>query len=125
MKAHRYGREQRPMPMALSMRDLGAHLVSRPRAGGTTLTNRLRAACKMAGAVAALPVPREAKATLVMTKVIAAGIYGAPAAPASRQALQALRGRVARALDPGALKCVAKEAVFALGESSTPTLPPL
>eukprot|EP00969_Alexandrium_andersonii_P080035 3527796-Alexandrium_andersonii.AAC.1 len=110
LKGQRYGREQRPIPLVLSMRDLGSHLVSCRRAGGATLTARLRTACKTADAVAALPVSRETKAILVATKVNAAALYGAASAPASNQALQALRARASRALDPGALRNNAKEA---------------
>eukprot|EP00969_Alexandrium_andersonii_P171649 7587692-Alexandrium_andersonii.AAC.1 len=55
LKRHQFATVHACIPVVLSLRDLGAHMASCRRAGGATLTARIKSAARLAEDIAGLP----------------------------------------------------------------------
>eukprot|EP00969_Alexandrium_andersonii_P116816 5165217-Alexandrium_andersonii.AAC.1 len=90
------------MPVAVHMRDLGAHVSVGAVLCGATLSDRLRKGSTAAKHLRAVPGSIEQKAAVIRGKVLVMSCYGAASTPVSAALLKALRANIARAIDPKA-----------------------
>eukprot|EP00969_Alexandrium_andersonii_P006309 274250-Alexandrium_andersonii.AAC.1 len=75
------GADGRPMPVAVHMRDLGAHVGVGAVLCGATLSDRLRKGSTAAKHLRAVPGSIEQKAAVIRGKVLVMSCYGAASTP--------------------------------------------
>ena len=81
------------IPISNTFRDLGAHMNLTQSKNGSTLTERMRKATKMAKRLRWLPISIEHKRRIVLSNIIPAAIYGVEVTEVNQAVLQELTGR--------------------------------